>query len=204
MIWEHLAAIIAAIGAIIASFFSYNQYSKNKFTDIKIEEYKKNENKKSHIRSGNCALVFSELYNILYSLNADRVYIVQPYPLGNEEMLSIQFEVKRKGIEPMKPKLHGVKISEVAKFVSKLIQNLFICISDIETIKDKYVRSLLSNNGTSYMYIKRLSDNKYNWVGSIFCEFTHEPKITEQEAHTILHEAATNIQYILPEYQEYE
>ena len=38
---EYLPAIISAIGTIIAAWFAYNQYAKNKFTDLKIEKMKK-------------------------------------------------------------------------------------------------------------------------------------------------------------------
>ena len=38
---EYLPAIISAIGTIIAAWFAYNQYAKNKFTDLKIEKFKR-------------------------------------------------------------------------------------------------------------------------------------------------------------------
>lgn len=39
-LWEYLPAIISALGTIIAAWFAYNQYSKNKLTDLKIEKFK--------------------------------------------------------------------------------------------------------------------------------------------------------------------
>lgn len=43
-----LAAIIVAIGGVVsaiatplAAWFAYNQYTKNKMTDLKVEQYKK-------------------------------------------------------------------------------------------------------------------------------------------------------------------
>ena len=35
-----------------------------------------------------------------------------------------------------------------------------------------------------------------------FCEFTDETDLNEDELHKVLHEAAVNIQYILPEFKE--
>lgn len=35
---EYLPAIISAIGTIIAAWFAYNQYTKNKITDLKVEQ----------------------------------------------------------------------------------------------------------------------------------------------------------------------
>ena len=39
-------------------------------------------------------------------------------------------------------------------------------------------------------------------VGNIFCEFTDDTGMGEDELHKVLHEAAVNIQYILPEFRE--
>ena len=93
-----------------------------------------------------------------------------------------------------------MKISEVAKFASDLVKNLFMYITDIDNqVKDRYARSILSSYGCQAAIVKRLSDNKHDWVGSIFCEFTKSMDVTEDDAKDILHNAATNIQYILPE-----
>lgn len=199
-IMEYLPAIISAIGTIIAAWFAYNQYTKNKLTDLKIEKFKQEEETKSNRRADNSAIVFGELWTILHELNADRVYIIQPHPLGNESMLSIYYEVKRKGVEPMKPHVQNLHISEMAKFSSDLVKNLFMYITDIENeVNDRYAQAILSSYGCQAAIIKRLSDNRYDWVGSIFCEFTHPITIPEEEARGIMHEAAKNIQYLLPE-----
>lgn len=197
-----IAAIISAVGAILASFFAYNQYTKNKMTDFKIEKFKKDEEMKSKRRADNSSIVWGELWRALHDLNADRVYIVQPHPLGNESLLSIYYEVKRKGIEGMKTHVQNLHISDVAKFSSDLVKNLFMYVDDIDDdISDKCAKSILSSYGCQAAVIKRLNDNKHDWIGSIFCEFTHPMDVSEEEARGIMHEAAMNIQYILPEYR---
>lgn len=194
-----IPAIISAIGVIIAAWFSYNQYAKNKLTDMKVEQMKRDHEISRKRRSDNSALVHGELWEVLHELKADRVYIVQPHPLGNESMVSIYFESKRKGVESMKPRIQNLKMCDVAKFCSELTKNLFMFIKDIDgQVPDRYAKSLLSSCGTEQVIIKRLSDNSHDWVGSIFCEFTHGVDIDENEARAILHEAAMNIQYILP------
>lgn len=198
---EYLPAIISAIGTIIAAWFAYNQYTKNKITDLKVEQMRTENEMRRKRRADNSAVVYGELWKILHDLKADRVYIVQPHPLGNESMISIYFESKRKGVESMKPRIQNLKMGDVAKLCSDLTKNLFMFITDIDgQVKDRCAKSLLSSCGTSQVIIKRLSDNSHDWVGSIFCEFTHDEEINEQEAHTIIHEAAMNIQYILPEF----
>ena len=86
-----IANIISSLGVIIAAWFSYNQYTRNKLTDLKVDQYKKDEEKKSYRRSENSAKVFGELWRILFEVKADRVYIVQPHPIGMSSHLSIQF-----------------------------------------------------------------------------------------------------------------
>lgn len=199
---EYLPAIISAIGTIIAAWFAYNQYAKNKLTDLKIEKFRKDEEIKSIRRADNSSIVYGELWNILYELDADRVYIVQPHPLGNESLLSIYYEVKRKGVEPMKPHVQNLRIADVAKFSSDMVKSMFMYITDINTqIQDKYAKSILSSYGCKAAVVKRLNDNKYDWVGSIFCEFTRPIHVSEDEAREIMHRCAMNIQYLLPEYK---
>lgn len=198
---EFLPAIISALGTIIAAYFAYNQYTKNKLTDLKVAQLEAEQAERQRRRSDNSAIVHGELWEILHELKADRVYIVQPHPLGNESMISIYFESKRKGVESMKPRVHNLKMCDVAKFCSGLASRLFWAINDIDSeVDDRYAKSLLSACGTSQVIIKRLSDNTHDWVGSIFCEFTTRANVDVDVARATLHQAAQNIQYILPQY----
>lgn len=195
-----IGSLIGAIGGVYSIWTKYNQEAKNKKTDYEIEKLRNEDLERNKRRTDNSTLVFGELWNVLYETGASRVYIVQPHPLGHEEMLTIYFEVKRKGVEPMKSHIQNLRISEVATFASSLVKNLFLYITDIEKqVDDRYARSILSSYGCEAAIIKRLSDNKHDWVGSIFCEFTDGLEVSEAEAKEILHIAATNIQYILPE-----
>lgn len=197
------ANIINAIGVIIVAYFTYNQYTKNKVTDYKLEKWKAEDKIQNKKRIDNGMIVYGELWDLLYDLKADRVYIIQPFPLGHEETLSIYFEVKRRWAEPMRPHIQRLKISEVAKFSSELAKNLFMYITDIdEQVKDRYAQSIFSSCGTKNVVVKRLSDNTHDWVGSIVCEFINDMNVNEEEAREKLHTKATNIQYILPEIRE--
>lgn len=201
-ILEYLPAIITAIGTLILGWFTYNQYTKNKMTDLKIEQLRSDNEEKKKRRADNSAIVHGELWEALHQLKADRVYIVQPHPLGNESMVSIYFESKRKGVESMKDKVQNLKMCECATFCSEMAKNLYMYFDDIDSqVKDKYAKSLLSACGTSVVAIKRLSDNTHDWVGSIFCEFTHKSEANENEIREVLHDVATSIQYLLPEYK---
>lgn len=41
-----IANIISAAGTLLAAYFAYNQYTKNKLTDLKVEYFKKEGGKK--------------------------------------------------------------------------------------------------------------------------------------------------------------
>ena len=199
---DWIAAIVASVATIITAWLAYNQYSHNKMTDFKIEKFKQDEAIKSRRRGDNVAIIFGELWTVLHDLGACRVYVVQPHPLDNESMLSIYFEVKRKGIVGMREYIQSLRIAEVARFASSLAKNIYQYITDIdEQVEDRYAKSILSSHGTQAVIIKRLSDNTHDWVGSIFCEFTRPMAVSEEEAREILHTAACNIQYILPPIQ---
>ena len=203
------ASIITAFGTIILGYFSYNQYTKNKKTDAKIkqmEEERELERLRQEEmrlrRNDNFALVFGELWNLLYHLKADRVYIVQPHPLGREEMLTVIFEVKRKGVSSIKQDVQSLKISECANFASKLVKNNFMYIQNMDTeITDRFAKGKFAKSGCLHAIVKKLSDNRYDWVGSIFCEFTDDMNVTQEDAETAMQQAATNIQFILPEFK---
>lgn len=195
-----VANVISGIGAIVAAWFSYNQYTRNKMTDIKVEQFKKEEERRGYKRSENSAKVFGEIWRVLFETEADRVYIVQPHPLGHASFLSIQFEVKRKGVEGMRGNIQNLPISEVAAFSKQMVDEVFMYITNIdEQIDDRVTKSIMSSNGCESIIIKRMN-NSNDWVGSIFCEYTTHMNISEEEARSILHEAAINIQYILPEF----
>lgn len=195
-----VANVISGIGAIVAAWFSYNQYTRNKMTDIKVEQFKKEEERRGYKRSENSAKVFGEIWRVLFETKADRVYIVQPHPLGHASFLSIQFEVKRKGVEGMRGNMQNLPMSEVAAFSKQMVDEVFMYITNIdEQIDDRVTKSIMSSNGCESIIIKRMN-NSNDWVGSIFCEYTTHMNISEEEARSILHEAAINIQYILPEF----
>ena len=94
-------------------------------------------------------------------------------------------------------------MSEVGRFASTLAKNTMLYIKNINTeVDDRYAQSIFSACGTESVIVKKLSDNKHDWVGSIFCEFTDKLEISESDAQELLHKAATDIQYILPEIRD--
>ena len=103
--------IISAIGVIITAWFAYNQKTKDRMTDLKIERMRTEEARKGKVRSDNTGTIYGVLWEVLHELRADRVYIIQPHPLSNNMFLSISMEVKRSGVVGMKPYIRNMEIS---------------------------------------------------------------------------------------------
>lgn len=199
---ENIPAIISSIAVILSAWFSYNQYAKNKLTDLKIEKWKAEEEVKSAKRSDNIAKIYGVLWQLLHELQADRIYIVQPHPLVNNLFLSVSLEVKRNGVSAMKPNVQWLPMSDVAAFSAELSARDFLLYRNIDTeVKDKRARAIMTTNGCCSVVVKRLTDDEHDWIGSIFCGFTHEQQLQPASLRQQLQEAADHIQYILPEYK---
>lgn len=199
-----VSAVTTAAVTIWTAWFTYNQKTKDKMTDLKIEQYKSEMKRKSFKRAENAGKVFGALNKVLLGTGADRVYIVQPHPLGHAAYLSVQYEVKANGVQGMRMEIQKLEMSEVPQFSEEMTKNLWMYFDDIDNqVEDKVAKSLLASNGTVAVAIKRMNTAR-DWVGSIFCEFMDAPKVDENEIKHLMHEAAVNIQYNLPEYQEEE
>lgn len=197
---QYIPQIISALGVIIAAWFSYNQYTKNKQTDQKIEQWKKEEREKNAKRSDEIAKIYGELWRILHELGADRVYIIQPHPLTANLFLSIKLEVKRNGVSAMREVVARLPMSELAEFSGELATREFLFYKNVDAeIKDKRARALLATNGCKMAVIRKLSDQSHDWVGSLVCDYARPCDISPITFKQELLDAANHIQYILPE-----
>lgn len=196
---QYLSPIITAIGVIIMGWWKVTQKDRDYKADRKHQVEMQRLELRHKRRNDHSMSVYNSLHAVRIELDADRVYVVQPHPLGKESMLSVYYEVRKAGVSGMRETVQELPMSEVPAFCAHLHDNLFLDISDIDSLDDRYAKSLLATNGTKRVYIKRLSDNRHDWVGSIFVEFGREPELGEDEAKAVLHKAAMEIQYILPE-----
>lgn len=196
---QYLSPIITAIGVIIMGWWKVTQKDRDYKADRKHQVEMQRLELRHKRRNDHSMSVYNSLHEVRIELDADRVYVVQPHPLGKESMLSVYYEVRKAGVSGMRETVQELPMSEVPAFCAHLHDNLFLDISDIDSLDDRYAKSLLATNGTKRVYIKRLSDNRHDWVGSIFVEFGREPELGEDEAKAVLHKAAMEIQYILPE-----
>lgn len=200
--WNALPTLITAIGTIVMAWFGYNQYTKNKLTDRKIEQWRKEEEEKSAKRSEDLAKIYGELWQLLHGLSADRVYILQPHPLTNNLYLSINLEVKEHGISPMKSVISRMQLSDIPQFASDLASREFLYYKDVSSeVKDDKMRSLFLTNGTDMVVVRKLGDEHYDWIGSIVVEHARAVDTPPMVYRALLASAADNIRFILPEYK---
>lgn len=199
-----LNTLISAVAAIITAIIAYNQYAKNKLTDLKVEEYKREMEVRFSRKADDIACIYSELYRLLHNLKIDRVYILQPHPLINNLYVTISMEVRRKGISTMLHQVRRLPMGEVAHFVGQLAKQSWIIVNDLEQdVVDKKAKAIMSMNGTAQVIIRKLSDTEGKWIGSLFLENTTiEPELCTQESQSEIEEVANNIQFILPEYKD--
>lgn len=194
--------IIGLVSPLATAWFAYNQNAKNAKVQRDVERWKKEEEQKAFMRNKYSGQVFGQIHELLRSAKADRVYIVQPHPLGHVAFLSCYFEAVNNGITEMQSSIQSIPMSRVPMFSSSLADNLWLYYDNIdEQVNDDVAKSLFLANGTRAVGIKRM-DNTKDWVGSIFIEYIEEPELTEFEIKKLAHDSAMVIRHILPEFKE--
>lgn len=193
---------ISFLSVIIVAWFSYNQHTKNKLIDSKIDHYKKQLKEKATRDSESSAIIYGELWRGLHEVHTDRVYIIQPHPSHTNRYLSITMEVKKKGVSAMKPNIQALPMSDVANYVSILAKERFVTFQDISSdVADKQAKSIMGIAGVLSMSLIRLENTDGKWIGNILCEHTQQLCWQCAKCQKVLEEMAKIIAPILPDYE---
>ena len=186
-----------------------NRLSRKTKTVSKCLIYDKTERKEEIIR--NLKLLMKYLFrpeNLIVSCTAEKksleldILLPAARYYGNEEMLSVYYEVKRKGIQGMKERVQRIRMSDMPSFSGELGRNRMMFISDVDTqVQDELVKAMFSLCGCECLAVRRLNDGRHDWVGSLFCEYTEMTDMDRSLVECVMDEAAMNIQYILPDYR---
>lgn len=205
MDWTQIiTSLIAIISPIVCAYFVYNQKAKDARVQMDMEKWKKEEEQKSYMQNKYSGQVFGQIHELLRTAKADRVYIVQPHPLGHIAFLSCYFEAVTNGITEMQSSIQSIPMSKVPVLSSAMAENVWLYYDNIdEQVGDDVAKSLFLANGTHTVGIKRM-DNTKDWVGSIFIEYIEEPELSEQEIKKLAHDSALVIRHILPEFKEHK
>lgn len=198
-----VTALIAIISPIVTAFFVYNQKAKDAKVQRDMERWKKEEEQKAFMRNKYSGQVFGQIHQLLRQAKADRVYIVQPHPLGHVAYLSCYFEAVNNGITEMQSSIQSVPMNKVPWLSNAMAENVWMYYDNIdEQVNDDVAKSMFLANGTHAVGIKRM-DNTKDWVGSIFIEYIEEPEIDQDTLKKLAHDSALVIRYILPEFKEH-
>lgn len=199
-----ITSLIAIVSPIVTAFFVYNQKAKDAKVQQDIEKWRKDEETRAYMQNKYSGQVFGAIHDLLLKAKADRVYIVQPHPLGHVAFLSCYFEAVNNGITEMQSSIQAIPMNKVPLLSSAMAENVWLYYNNIdEQVNDDMAKSLFLSNGTHAVGIKRM-DNTKDWVGSIFVEYIEEPEVDEMTLKKYAHDTAMVIRYILPEFKEHK
>ena len=118
--------IITALTALAATIFGFYQYGYNKKTDYKLEKQRHEDKRKYEVDKAKLSDIYGKLYaymwKLTYSIDADRVYIIQPHPLRDKQFISISLEVTHpdRDVTAHKDHFQFKRMSDWAGLVAKI------------------------------------------------------------------------------------
>lgn len=199
MDWQGIAVLLTAFAAILNYWFQYNQHSKNKLIDFKIEKLRSEEKIRNKRDKEASSRIFGTIWHILYESHAARVYIIQPHPLTHNLYMTVYYEARDNGVMSIRDIFSNMPVGDVAGLASEMRTRDFIYWPAADDIKDNHARAIMRNAGAETLVIKKLSDDRREWIGSIVIDYAQRTGIEVPYIKGLLHEAANDIQYSLPE-----
>ena len=203
-----IIAIVGMMQALLLGWFTYNQYTRNKKTDINIEKEKLRQEtelellkEKTKAVNQNIAIIYNELHELLLEAGADRVYIVQPHPPHDHHLLSVSMEVTQKGVIPIRNSVQNVEFAEIPTMIKKLATNCWNIFPDIDSFGDSKAQSIARINGIYQSAAKRMVNSAGVWVGNLFVDYNNHTSIGEAKLKCFLKDHANTIQHILPDFK---
>ena len=194
-----MTAAFAMITAITVGWFTATQYSRDRITDIKIEQMRLFNEEKINTNNRHVAVIYSELYDLMHKLDVDRVFIIQPHPEIKYIYLSVFLEVDKKGISMVKDMFQNIPISEMPKFSKVLATTNWLYFTDINSeVGDARTQSLMRTMGSTNIAIRQLTNTSGEWIGSLVAENTQGRDLNGDAAMNVMKNTANTIQYILP------
>ena len=200
---EHIEIILTSFFTLVSTalvgWYAYNQKTKDKMTDFKIEQVKKENEEKAAKNNRYTGIIFGELWHLLNRLETDRCFILQPHPAGKSLYVSVILEVCRKSIASVKNVVQNVPVSDISKFAKALATIEYLHIDDVDTeVDDMRAKSLMKMSGSIHLSIRQLINYDHEWVGSLVVENLVEREIDHELTEEMMRSVALTIQFILP------
>lgn len=199
----HVATIIVGLFTLISTvlglWFVYNQSTRDKLTDYKIEQMRLYNEEKISTNNRHVAVIYSELYDLMHRLDVDRVFIIQPHPELKYIYLSVFLEVDKKGISMVKDMFQNILISEMPKFSKEMATTVWLYFDNIdEQVNEPRVQSLMRTMGSTNVALRQLTNTSGDWIGTLVAENTQGRPLNNNVAMEMMKNTANTIQFILP------
>ena len=195
-----VSAVCVAITTILGAWFAYNQKTKDAKTEQKINKIEEDRAKQIYSMNRHSAIIYGELWKLLYEFDADRVYILQPHPEKKYSFLSVVFEVTKNGVFPMKDIFKSFPMSDFPLFSKELATNQHIFYDYNKGLipDDKKALITMKTSGSVQTAIFQLNNINNDWVGNLFVERTAEKEYDIDKVKEFGDRIVQSIQYILP------
>lgn len=190
--------VMPVVSVVAVAWLSYNQYSRNKQTDYKLDKMKEEDLEKRKVLGTNIARVYAELHKLLNTLDVDRVFIIQPHPLKRYDFLSVRFCVQRSGVSDIREVIKNVPISDVVEIVDSFSTSDWAFYNDIHKVSDRHAKALMSMAGSTSVAFFRLQGTDKSWIGTLTVENTSDDPLSEEACLAALSTSSDLIQLLLP------
>ena len=193
--WIGFAAVIGAAGTIILGVTTalvvplLNSRIKRreqefdvlaKINDRKIEHMFEIEEKRKDEYQSRLGDMYSHIYGymwgLMYSINADRISIIQPHPSDNRQFISISHEIlnPKSGVSKQKYNFKYKRMSEWGDVILQWTNRDFIIYKDVKDIKDVKLHSEVYRRGAKTVVFCRITNTSGYWIGTLAIDFVHQ------------------------------
>lgn len=211
MDWQGIATLVSAIGVIILGIvvpiINSKQKRKEKEWDLEIDRRFDKIKKDEDIERAKLSETYSKLYaymwKLLFAVDADRVFIIQPHPMVDRQYISVSLEITHpdRDVATHKENFQFKRMSEWAGLVAKIGNEDWMVYRDVMEIKDNKIFSEAHRRGVQTLLYRRLKDESGYWEGNLCIEYTHNrPENLDYIKEKIVNTARL-VEDILPEYQ---
>jgi len=211
MDWQGIAAVVSAFGVIVLGVLvpviNSSLKRKEKETELRLQRIEKEDKVKHENEKALLSEIYSRLYGymwkLLLSVDADRVFIIQPHPLADKQFISVSLEIVHpdRDVKAHKENFQFKKMSEWAGLVAKLGTEDWMIYRDISEIKDVKVYNEAHRRGVKALVFRKMVDERGYWEGTLCVEYTHNHPEGLDQIKGEMTKKARLIEDILPEYK---
>lgn len=211
MDWQGIATLVSSIGVIILGvvvpIINSKQKRKEKEWDLEIDrrfaKIQKDEDAEKAKLSETYSKLYAYMWKLLFAVEADRVFIIQPHPMIDKQYISVSLEITHpdRDVATHKENFQFKRMSEWAGLVAKIGSDDWMIYRSVADIKDNKVFSEAHRRGVQTLLFRKLVDENGYWEGNLCVEYTHARPDNLDYVREKMVNKARLIEDILPEYK---